>query len=448
MTHQQILKGFSKLSQDEKLRFVSARFDDSQQARKIFESFIHPDPYIQQRLSGFSENTISNFPLPYGVAPNFMINGTLYLVPMVVEESSVVAAASAAARFWAERGGFRARVIDTSKNGQLHFLYKGDPDQLKQAMPDIISHLRKHAAPVTANMEKRGGGVTEISLKDQRHLMDNYFQLHVTFETGEAMGANFINSCLEDFSEGLHEFFSNTKGFEPRDFEPVMAILSNYNDECLVEISVSCPVSELDHAAPGLTGKDFARRFALASQIAEADVHRATTHNKGIMNGVDAVILATGNDFRAIEAGAHAFAARSGTYRSLSRTRIEDGEFEIALTMPMALGTVGGLTRLHPLAEKSMEILGNPEARELMMIAAAAGLANNFAALRSLTTTGIQAGHMRLHLPNILTQLNASEEESKQAIRHFSNRKVSHQAVATYLDQLRKRSPNAGKNHT
>jgi len=448
MTHQQLLKGFSKFSPEEKLRFVSARFDDSQQARKTFASFIHPDPDIQQRLSNFSENTISNFPLPYGVAPNFMINGTLYLVPMVVEESSVVAAASAAARFWAERGGFRARVTDTSKNGQLHFLYKGDPDQLKQAMPDIISHLRKHAAPVTANMEKRGGGVTAISLKDQRHLLDNYFQLHVTFETGEAMGANFINSCLEDFSEGLQEFFSNTEGFEPRDFEPLMAILSNYNDECLVEVSASCPVSELDHASPGLTGKEFARRFALASQIAEADVHRATTHNKGIMNGVDAVILATGNDFRAIEAGAHAFAARSGTYRSLSRTQIKDGKFAFSLTMPMALGTIGGLTRLHPLAEKSMEMLGNPSARELMMIAAAAGLANNFAALRSLTTTGIQAGHMRLHMPNILTQLNAGEEESKQANRHFSNKKVSYQAVAAFLDQLRKPSPNAGKNHT
>ncbi|MFP4064555.1 MAG: hydroxymethylglutaryl-CoA reductase, degradative [Bacteroidales bacterium] len=438
MTHQQILKGFSKFSPEEKLRFVSRHFDDAQRARTIFASFIHPDPDIQQLLSSFSENSISNFPLPYGVAPNFMINGTIYLVPMVVEESSVVAAASAAARFWAERGGFRARVTDTSKNGQLHFLYQGDPGRLKQAMPAITDHLRKHAAPVTVNMEKRGGGIKQISLKDQRHLLENYFQLHATFETGEAMGANFINSCLEDFSEGLNEFLANNSGFDPGDFEPLMAILSNYNEECLVEISASCPVSELNGAAPGLTGEDFARRFALASQIAETDVHRATTHNKGIMNGVDAVILATGNDFRAIEAGAHAFAANSGTYRSLSRTQIKDDEFEFSLTMPMALGTVGGLTRLHPLAEKSMEMLGNPGARELMMIAAAAGLANNFAALRSLTTTGIQAGHMRLHLPNILSQLNASEEESQQAIRHFSNRKVSYQAVAAYLDQLRK----------
>ncbi len=437
MTQQQLLKGFSKFSPEEKMRYVSDRFDDPLLAKKIFESFHHPDAAVQQRLSAFSENTISNFPLPYGVAPNFLINGTMYLLPMVVEESSVVAAASAAARFWADRGGFRARVIDTTKNGQLHFLYRGDADQLTQAMPVIERHLREHAAPLTANMEKRGGGIREITLKSQRHLPDHYFQLHVTFDTGDAMGANFINSCLEDFSEGLNRFLTNNEGFDPGDFEPLMAILSNYNDECLVEVSVSCPVNELDDAAPGLTGQDFARRFALASQIAEADVHRATTHNKGIMNGVDAVILATGNDYRAIEAGAHAFAANSGAYRSLSRTQINEGIFEFSLTMPMALGTVGGLTSLHPLAAKSMEMLGNPDAGELMMIAAAAGLANNFSAVRSLTTIGIQAGHMRLHLPNILTQLNASKEEARKAEIHFSNRKVSYQAVAAYVNQLR-----------
>ncbi len=435
---QQVIRGFSKKTQTEKLETVCQFFNDPGKVRKEFESFMHSDTGTQHILSQISENTISNYPLPYNVAPNFLINGKMYVVPMVTEESSVVAAASAAAGFWADRGGFRAKVLSNHKNGQLHFLYKGDTDKLKEAMPEIKKFLLQHAEPVTRNMERRGGGVTGIELRDLRENLTDYFQLHVTFNTMDAMGANFINSCLEEFGTGLHNWLEQTAGFNAGDFDPLMAILSNYNDNCLVEVSVSCSIQELEEAAKGLSADEFVRRFTLAVQIAENDVSRATTHNKGIMNGVDAVILATGNDFRAIEAGAHAYAAYTGKYRSLSHVEVTEERFTFSLTMPMALGTVGGLTGVHPLAARSLEMLKNPSAETLMMIAAAAGLANNFAAVKSLTTTGIQAGHMRMHLTNILLQLKATTEETKQALKYFQDKKVSHQAVQEYLAAIRK----------
>lgn len=438
---QNFIKGFSKLSGVEKLETISRFFDDEKQAGKEFRSFHHSDERVQNILSQISENTISNFPLPYNVAPNFLINDKMYVLPMVIEESSVVAAAASAARFWATRGGFRATVKSNTKNGQLHFLYKGDKEKLTQALPGIKSHLLEHVKPITKNMESRGGGILEMELRDKSDEISGYFQLHASFNTANAMGANFINSCLEEFSMGMRSWFDTTDGFDPADFEPLMAILSNYNDNCIVEISVGCHLDELNDAASGLTAEEFARRFVMAVQIADIDVYRATTHNKGIMNGVDALILATGNDFRAIEAGAHAWAARTGRYRSLSCAELNGREFSFTLEMPMALGTVGGLTGIHPLAARSLELLGNPSAEELMMIAGAAGLANNFAAVRSLTTTGIQAGHMRMHLSNILLQLNTTPGEAEKAEQHFKDKKVSHQAVADFIKTLRDNEP-------
>ena len=413
-------------------------FEDPEKAKNSFASFLHPENNIQRILSQISENTISNYPLPYNVAPNFLVNDKMYILPMVIEESSVVAAASSAARFWAKRGGFKARVVSNTKNGQLHFLYKGNPDKLKSNLPELKSYLLDYAKPVTKNMETRGGGVVNIELNDRTNDIQQYYQLDVGFNTRDAMGANFINSCLEEFSSGMNQWLQKTAGFSEADFEPIMAILSNYNDSCIVNISVSCSTDDLVDAARGIDGGEFARRFELAVKIADIDVHRATTHNKGIMNGVDALILATGNDFRAIEAGAHAWAARSGKYRSLSRVELRDKQFSFILEMPMALGTVGGLTGIHPLAKLSLEMLGNPSAEELMMLAAATGLANNFAAIRSLTTTGIQAGHMKMHLSNILIQLNAGQEEIEKTNAYFKDKKVSHQAVAAYLAELRK----------
>ena len=212
-----------------------------------------------------------------------------------------------------------------------------------------------------------------------------------------------------------------------------MSILSNYVPECRVYAEVSCPIENFASERPEF----FAQKFVQAVAIADAEPYRAVTHNKGIMNGIDAVILATGNDFRAVAAGAHAYASRTGTYKSLTQARVEDGKFVFSIEIPLSLGTVGGLTRLHPLARLSLEILQNPTAEDLMQIVAVAGLAQNFAAIRALTTTGIQQGHMKMHLKNILNQLEANLHEKELITKSFQGKTVSHSAVAEALHKIR-----------
>jgi hydroxymethylglutaryl-CoA reductase len=224
---------------------------------------------------------------------------------------------------------------------------------------------------------------------------------------------------------------------EEKEIEVIMSILSNYVPNCIARAEVSCPVDEL--AEKHIENpKAFAERFVRAVQIAEVEPFRAVTHNKGIMNGIDAVVLATGNDFRAVEAGIHAYASRNGSYSSLSHAKIENNIFSFWLEIPLALGTVGGLTSLHPLVKLSLEMLENPSAKELMQFVAVAGLAQNFAALRSLTTTGIQDGHMKMHLNNILNQFEATEEERILIRKHFKHQVVSHSAVVEYIETLRR----------
>lgn len=215
-----------------------------------------------------------------------------------------------------------------------------------------------------------------------------------------------------------------------------MSILSNYVPQCIVRAEVSSPISE--DKSENTVSKNFAERIVQAVAIAKSEPYRAVTHNKGIMNGVDAVILATGNDFRAVEAGVHAYASRSGQYSSLTHAEISNGNFKFWLDIPLALGTVGGLTSLHPLVKLALEILQYPNAKDLMQLVAVAGLAQNFAALRSLVTTGIQKGHMKMHLMNLLNQLGASEDEKQQLISYFKERTVSNAAVKESLDLIRK----------
>jgi hydroxymethylglutaryl-CoA reductase len=205
----------------------------------------------------------------------------------------------------------------------------------------------------------------------------------------------------------------------------------------VVRAEVSCKVEELNEDT-GINPNEFAEKFVKAVQIAEIEPYRAVTHNKGIMNGIDAVVLATGNDFRAVEAGAHAYASRNGSYSSLSHASIENGVFKFWLDIPLALGTVGGLTSLHPLVKFSLEMLGKPSAQDLMKIVAVTGLAQNFAALRSLTTTGIQKGHMKMHIHNILNQFQATKEEKEKVIAYFNETTASHSLVVDYLEMIRK----------
>ncbi|MEE4260824.1 MAG: hypothetical protein V2I62_13755, partial [Bacteroidales bacterium] len=377
-----IIKGFSKLLKEDKLKIVAELMDKQVESMELMKSFWHSDNSVQKIFDEFSENTISNFYIPYGVAPNVIVNDINYLVPLVIEESSVVAAASSSAKFWSERGGFKAEVIDVIKIGQVHFTWKGDKQKLVSVFNELKLYLRDSVREITANMEARGGGVIDFELIDMTHDIEGYYQLRVSFNTVNSMGANFINSCLEEFAVALQSFFRENEIFEGPEQETyiIMSILSNYTPECLVKAWVECDYEELDEVDENMSGEEFAQKFQHAVHIAEIDVYRATTHNKGIFNGIDAVAIATGNDFRAIEAAGHTYASRSGKYKSLTSVELKDGKFKYTLSLPLAMGTVGGLTSLHPLAKHSLEMLGKPSAEELMMITASVGLANNFSA--------------------------------------------------------------------
>ena len=438
-SRERIKKGFSKLLKEEKLKTIANYFENPGEVVSLLKSYWHSDSKQQKLFDEFSENTITNYIMPYGISPNVMINGKNYIVPMVIEESSVVAAASAAAKFWGERGGFHAEVPDVRKVGQVHFGWKGSIGQLQPLFPAIKERLLHDTETITANMRKRGGGILDIQLIDYTLQIKDYYQLRVEFNTCDSMGANFINTVLEQFGHSLQDFFAERSDLpeDLRQSETIMTILSNNTPDCRVKVWVECPVEQLNGIDEHLTGAEYALKFKKAVDIAHIDTDRATTHNKGIYNGIDAVVIATGNDFRAVEAAGHTYASRSGHYESLSTATVENGIFHFELEVPMALGTVGGLTSLHPLAHKSLELLGNPTAPELMMIAATMGLANNFSAVRSLTTKGIQEGHMKMHLNNILNQLKASDEEQRQAREYFKDKTVSYAAVEQFLKSIR-----------
>ena len=419
-----LVSGFSKLNKEEKIAWLSSYFlKDNANASDILRLYWNSDKKLQQLHDDFIENTVSNYYMPFGVAPNFIINGKHYTIPMAIEESSVVAAASLVAKFWSDKGGFKAEVVNTIKVGQVHFMYDGDKRDLQEYFSTKKTDLIAVTNDITENMRKRGGGILNIELRDKTAELENYYQLHVTFETKDSMGANFINSCLEAMAQE----------FKKDDIQIVMSILSNYVPDCLVKAEVSCEVEKL-HPTNGAL---FAKKMKQAVDIANVDPHRAVTHNKGVMNGIDAVVIATGNDFRAVEAGVHAYAARTGKYKSLTSCKVENGIFTFSIEIPLALGTVGGLTSTHPLSKLSLEMLHNPSAKELMQVIAVAGLAQNFAALRALTTTGIQQGHMKMHLGNILNQLEATPEEKEAVTKELSGKTVSYSGVSDVLKKIR-----------
>jgi hydroxymethylglutaryl-CoA reductase len=433
------ISGFSRLSREEKIEMASKLSSDPEAFARELAGFWHRDPEVQRILEEFSENTVSNYCLPFGLAPNFLINDRLYILPMVIEESSVVAAASKSAKFWLTRGGFQTEVISTAKPGHVYFKWKVSRDLLLDQEEDLERYLIEHTAHLTENMRKRGGGIKSVRIHDMAPGMPGHFKLEAIFETADSMGANFINTCLETFAGLLPEFFRD-KGIliDEYDLEITMAILSNYTPECIVSCKVQCPEEEFAGMGVGLTAGEFTGKFKEAVNIASHDPYRAVTHNKGIFNGVDALVLATGNDYRAVEAAGHAYASREGKYSSLTGIELSGGGFTYSLHLPMAIGTVGGLTGAHPLARLSMELLGFPDAGELMQITAAAGMANHFAAIWSLVTSGIQKGHMQMHLSNILNSLGATVNEMETATRYFHDKDVSYRAVEDYLIQLRR----------
>ncbi len=435
----QPIKGFSKLTKQAKIEWLVEHYaGDPTSSMEMLSGYWHNQPEVQKLHDEFIENTISNYYMPFGVAPNFLINGKLYAIPLAIEESSVVAAAAKAANFWLDRGGFSAKVLSMVKVGHVHFIWEGkNVDALYRIFAENKQRFFENTESITKNMRARGGGVMGLDLKDKTDLETGYFQIEARFETCDSMGANFINSCLESFAQTLKDLaaeHANELGDAP--LQVVMSILSNFTPECLVRADVRCKISEIEEGS-GIDNQEFADKFCRAIRIASVEPYRAVTHNKGIMNGIDSVIIATGNDFRATEACAHAFAAKDGRYTSLTHAAIEGDEFHFWIELPLSLGTVGGITNLHPMVRFAHELLGYPSASELMEITGVAGLAQNFSAVRSLITSGIQKGHMKMHLLNILNQLEATDLEKEKVVAHFKDKVVSHSAAVEAFLRVR-----------
>lgn len=431
----EVFSGFSKLDREQRIHYLTGHTRLNPEEGRLLHAYDGHGEEYQAAFGDMIENYIGNFPVPMGVVNNMVINGEPLVVPFVTEESSVVAAASKAAKFWATRGGFRAVVTSVIKKGQVHFTWNGEPSGIRTLFPAIREKLLRASDGLTEKMRQRGGGITAIQLIDKTGEMAGYYQLDVSFETAEAMGANFINSCLETLASVL-EILPELNSEQHR-VEVIMAILSNYTPESIVKCHLECDVEELGHWDPNLPGRVLAKKFSRAVEIAGIDISRAVTHNKGIFNGIDAVMVASGNDWRAVAASGHAYASRDGKYKGLTSISLTDNIFRYELELPLAVGTVGGITRIHTVVKKAMAMMNHPDARQLMMIAAASGLASNFSAVASLVTTGIQKGHMRLHLTNMLNQLNAGKTEREKAIRHFDGVTVSYSLVREFISQIR-----------
>ncbi|MDH5312084.1 MAG: hydroxymethylglutaryl-CoA reductase, degradative, partial [Gammaproteobacteria bacterium] len=354
------------------------------------------------------ENVIGSFGLPFAVATNFRVNGTDYLVPMVVEEPSIVAGLSAAARIARPAGGFRAATGESLLAGQIQLVGILEPDEIVQGLAARKAALLEAANAVHPRLVERGGGVRDIEFYKYR-LADGRWTivLHVLVDTCDAMGANLVNTICERVAPEVESLSGG---------HAILRILSNFADRSLVTAEVSIPAEQL--ASGDFSGERVRDGVVVATQIAMADVHRAVTHNKGIMNGIDAVAIATGNDWRAIEAAAHAWAVRQGAYRSLTEwTATPAGELHGRLCLPLKVGIVGGSLRANPGVELGLRIAGAGSAAELAGLMAAVGLAQNFAALRALVTDGIQKGHMSLHARSVAAAADVPAEHFDAVVR-------------------------------
>lgn len=347
------------------------------------------------------ENVIGTFQLPFGLATNFTVNGTDVLIPMAVEEPSVVAAASNMARIVRKSGGFTTIYKDSIMIGQMHVIHVDNMDEAQVKVAQAKDELIAKANSFDKTLVALGGGVKDIEL---RTLIlgtgEKVLTIHLHVDVLDAMGANAVNTMAERLTPDIERLTGGTV---------LLRILSNLADQRLTTAKVAIPFNDLD--TDDFEGSEVAKRMVLANEIALADPYRAATHNKGIMNGIDPVLIATGNDWRAIEAGAHAFAAKDGQYRALTKWTIQDETLHGELTMPMAVGIIGGATKTHPTARLSLEIMNIQSAADLAQLVVAVGLAQNMGAIRALATEGIQRGHMTLHARNIASQIGRNAEE-------------------------------------
>jgi len=363
------------------------------------------------------ENYIGNYSLPLGTALNFVIDGKEIVVPMAIEEPSVIAAASFAAKIISKNGGFTTKVEKREMIGQVALKNVNNIAQAKSQLLEHKEHILERANAAHPSIVKRGGGARNIEIRhieaDAEEKTPEFLVVHVHVDTQEAMGANMINTMMEDIAPYLENLSEGTA---------LMRILTNYSTECLA--TASCKISPNDLKTLQMSGEEIRDRIIEASKFAWVDSYRAVTNNKGIMNGIDAVVMATGNDWRAVEAGAHAYASNSGQYRSLTKWRKDsEGNLIGIITLPLPIGTVGGSISFHPGATLAHNILENPTAKHLEGIIASVGLAQNFAAIRALVTEGIQKGHMGLQARSLAISAGARNEQIEQVAESLKKEK-------------------------
>lgn len=386
-----LFDGFSRLQREERFQRLVAMGALTPEDITYLETGV-TTPALADKLI---ENVIGYFDLPLGVATNFCIDEKDYVIPMAVEETSIIAALSKTAKWIRQQGHITTSIQGHCILGQIQFSKIKNWPKFSQIIADNKDFLIKQAnQEVAASMVNRGGGVYDLTLRAlPREDGDCMAVLHLTMNSCDAMGANIINQVLEYLKTPLEMLTGESVS---------MCILTNLNDQKLTTACV-----EVNNVAPEL-----GERLQEASFFAEQDPYRAATHNKGVMNGIDPVVIATGNDWRAVEAGVHAYAARNGSYEAISRWRYTNGVLTGTLTAPIIVGTVGGVTALHPTAKLCLRMLGIESANHLSRIIAAVGLVQNLGALRALCTEGIIQGHMKLHINNLLLSAGATEAES------------------------------------
>ena len=417
--------GFSKKSYHERLELLKAQALLSPERQESLEQDEQISVTVADQLS---ENVVGTFSLPYSLVPEVLVNGQEYTVPYVTEEPSVVAAASYASKIIKRAGGFTAQVHERQMIGQVALYQVDDLDLAQEKIASKKAKLLELANQAYPSIVKRGGGARDLHVEQIKGETD-FLVVYLHVDTQEAMGANMLNTMLEALKPVLEELSQG---------QSLMGILSNYATDSLVTASCRIAFRYLSHQKD--QGREIAEKITLASQFAQADPYRAATHNKGIFNGVDAILIATGNDWRAIEAGAHAFASRDGHYQGLSQWTLDLEREELVgeMTLPMPVATKGGSIGLNPRVALSHELLGNPSAKELAQLIVSIGLAQNFAALKALVSTGIQQGHMKLQAKSLALLAGASESEVAPLVeRLIADKTFNLETAKGHLEKLR-----------
>ena len=417
--------GFSKKSYQERLEQLQAQALLSPEKQTSLEQDEQISVTVADQLS---ENVVGTFSLPYSLVPEVLVNGQEYTVPYVTEEPSVVAAASYASKIIKRAGGFTAQVHERQMIGQVALYQVANPEQAQEKIVSKKAELLELANQAYPSIVKRGGGARDLHVEQIKGETD-FLVVYLHVDTQEAMGANMLNTMLEALKPVVEELSQG---------QSLMGILSNYATDSLV--TASCRIAFRYLSRQKDQGREIAEKIALACQFAQADPYRAATHNKGIFNGIDAVLIATGNDWRAIEAGAHAFASREGHYQGLSQWTLDLEREELVgeVTLPMPVAIKGGSIGLNPRVALSHELLGNPSAKELAQIIVSIGLAQNFAALKALVSTGIQQGHMKLQAKSLALLAGASESEVAPLVeRLIADKTFNLETARRYLENLR-----------